>query len=105
MQNESDGVASKKNQFKCWKAGEARKRREQNIFCSLASRILHFDCLCDSCVIHNSDSDGVVGANQPLQQSHRGDMDNDDGFHPAARPPFVCGLIYVSAVTSSAEQA
>ena len=44
------------------------------------------------------------GAKQPLQQSHRGDMDDNGGFHSAARPPFVvCGLIYVSAVTSSAE--
>ena len=37
-----------------------------------------------------------------LQLSHRGDMD-DDGLHPADRPPFVCGLIYFSAVTTSAE--
>ena len=53
----------------------------------------------------NSGSDGVVGVKQPLQQSHRGDMDDDGGFfHPADRPPFVvCGLIYFSAVTSSAE--
>lgn len=47
--------------------------------------------------------DDVVGVKQPLQLSHRGDMD-DDALPPAARPPpFVCGFIYFSAVTSSAE--
>ena len=82
------------------KAGEARKRRDAKYLSpfAFASPITPSSNV-------SSDSDGDGGAKQPLQQSRRGDMDDDGGFHPAARPPFVCGLIYVSAVTSSAEQA
>ena len=92
--NESDGVASKKNQS----AGRREKRGREETKISFACSPPH------ALGQQNSGSDGVVGAKQPLQQSRRGDMDDDGGFHPADRPPFVvCGLIYFSAVTSSAE--
>ena len=102
MQNESDGVGIEKKSKSAGRREKQEREETQNIFCLILmpSKCLHHYLT----VIDSSDSDGDGGAKQPLQQSHRGDMD-DGGFHPAARPPFVCGLIYVSAVTSSAEQA
>lgn len=45
-----------------------------------------------------------VGSTQPLQLFRQGGMD-DDALHPADRPPFICGLISDSAVTSSSKKA
>ena len=101
----------KQRALKCWKEKKGGEIREMQIDMKKSfERPARVPALSAFTLVSSKsksrrsfvDGDGV-GSTQRLQLLHHGGMDHD-GLHPADRPPFICGLISYSAVTSSPEK-